>query len=144
MDKPSNWSRINKRDNGRGNGWSDDETTRLVKLYLHMLDLQKANKLGRTTNANPDHVSKATLVKAFMGDNEARADLRSKGISLEFPEQAGRTKGSVETKLMNISASMVALGLPTVTGYKALSNRSKGLDDVVKATIQGLNQTIGA
>jgi hypothetical protein len=125
MDNPSNWSRINKRDNGRGNGWSDEETTRLVKLYLHMLDLQKAGKLGRTTKANPDHVSKATLVKAFMADS-------------------GRTKGSVETKLMNISASMVALGLPTVTGYKALSNRSKGLDDVVRATIQGLNQTLGA
>ena len=144
MDKPSNWSRINKRDNGRGNGWSDEETVVLVMVYLRMLDLQKANKLGRTTKANPDHVSKATLVKAFMGDEEARADLVAKGINIDFPEQAGRTKGSVETKLMNISASMVAMGLPTVTGYKALSNRSKGLDDAVKATIQGLNQTIGA
>ena len=125
MDNPSSWSRINKRDNGRGNGWSDEETVVLVMVYVRMLDLQKAGKLGRTTKANPDHVSKATLVKAFMADS-------------------GRTKGSVETKLMNISASMVALGLPTVTGYKALSNRSKGLDDVVRATIQGLNQTIGS
>ncbi len=124
MNKPSNWSRINNRANGRGNGWSDEETVVLVMVYVRMLDLQKAGKLGRTTKANPDHVSKATLVKAFMSDT-------------------GRTKGSVETKLMNISASMVALGLPTVTGYKALSNRSKGLDDVVKATIQGLHQTIG-
>jgi hypothetical protein len=114
MNKTSNWSRINKRDSGRGNGWTDHETRVLILLYFDMLRLQREGKLGRTTKARPDLVSKSTLVKAFMADT-------------------GRTKGSVETKLMNISASMVALGLPTVTGYKALSNRSKGLDDAVKA-----------
>ena len=123
MDKPNNWSRINKRANGRGNGWSDEETARLVALYLSMLHLQSAGRLARATKANPDNVSKASLVKAFMAES-------------------GRTKGSVETKLMNISASMVALGLPTVTGYKPLSNRSKGLDDVVQFVVGRMDVTM--
>ncbi len=111
--QPTNWSRINKRDNGRGTGWTDHETSVLILLYFDMLRLQRDGRLARATKASPDNVSKASMVKAFM-------------------VKTGRTKGSVETKLMNISASMVALGLPTVTGYKALSNRSKGLDDAVK------------
>ena len=61
-------------------------------------------------------VSKSSIVKSFMA-------------------KFGRTKGSVETKLMNISASMQALGLPVVTGYKPLANRSKGLDEMVRAII---------
>mgnify|MGYP003658463455 CR=1 FL=1 len=112
MNKPNNWSRINKRENGRGNGWTEDETRALVRVYFEMLRLQKAGKLGRPTKANPGMVSKSAMVKAFMADH-------------------GRTKGSVETKLMNISASMVALKLPVGTGYKPLANRSKGLDDIV-------------
>jgi 5-methylcytosine-specific restriction protein A len=114
MDKPSNWSRINKRANGRGTGWTDEETKALILLYFEMVSLQKAGRLARATKANPNNVSKSSLVKAFMA-------------------QTGRTKGSIETKLMNISASMRALGLPIVSGYKPLSNRSVGLDAAVKA-----------
>jgi len=113
---PNNWSRINARANGRGTGWTEQETGALVVLYLTMLTLQSDGKLGRPTKASPSMVSKASLVKAFMADT-------------------GRSKGSVETKLMNISASMVALGMPTVVGYKALSNRSKDLDCTVRAAI---------
>ena len=109
---PSNWSRINARANGRGTGWTDEETCALVSLYLVMLMLQTKGGLGRPTKASPSMVSKASLVKEFMANT-------------------GRTKGSVETKLMNISASMVALDLPTVIGYKALANRSKALDATV-------------
>jgi len=122
---PSNWSRINKRANGRGNGWTDEETGALVVLYLTMLTLQSDGKLGRPTKASPSMVSKASMVKAFMLDT-------------------GRSKGSVETKLMNISASMVALGLPTVTGYKALANRSKGLDGVVAGIVAAHPAKVGA
>jgi len=116
MNKPSNWSRINKRENGRGNGWTDHETNCLILIYWDMVRLQTDNKLGRPTKANPSMVSKSSIVKSFMA-------------------KFGRTKGSVETKLMNISASMVALGLPVVTGYKPLANRSKGLDEMVRVII---------
>ena len=113
-------ARINKRNNGRGTGWTDAETANLITLYLRMVELQKAGRLGRPTKAKPDNVSKAALVKAFMAET-------------------GRTKGSIEAKLMNISASMKALGRPIVDGYKPLPNRAVGLDALVLATLRGVS-----
>ena len=51
------------------------------------------------------------------------------------PKLSGRTKGSYEAKLMNISAIMTAHGLPTVKGYKSLPHVQKSLTDAVLAAL---------
>tara|TARA_Y100000593_G_scaffold12640_1_gene23343 strand:- start:831 stop:1208 length:378 start_codon:yes stop_codon:yes gene_type:complete len=97
-------------------GWSDDETRSLVQLYFHILALEKAGKLGRAKG----QTTKRSLVTGW---REAHAPQRS--------------HGSVEMKLMNISASCEALGLDRVQGYKPMARRSKALDEMV-ARLAGL------
>jgi hypothetical protein len=86
--------------------WTDAETLSLCALYGHMLDLQTVDHLGRgkTENGTP-RVSKATLVRAWIAEHAP-----------------GRSKGSVEAKLMNLSAARIEMGLSIVDGYKALPN----------------------
>lgn len=99
-------------------GWSESETTSLCQLYFHMRDLDDQGKLGRGKGCT----SKKGLVLAWI---EANAP--------------GRSNGSVDAKLMNISASCAALGLPQVKGYKALENRAKALDGIVRAASAALS-----
>ena len=84
-------------------GWTDRETRALVDLYGAMLALQTAGSLGRGKR----QTSKAVMVRTF--------------IALNAP---GRSKGSVEAKLMNLSAVRVSLGLDIVQGFKPLANMS--------------------
>ena len=86
--------------------WTDAETLSLCALYGHMLDLQTVGHLGRgkTENGTP-RVSKAVLVRAWIAEHA--------------PD---RSKGSVEAKLMNLSAARIEMGLPIVDGYKPLQN----------------------
>ena len=95
-----------RRETQARTAWTDAETLSLCALYAHMLDLQTVGHLGRgkTDNGTP-RVSKATLVRAWIADNAP-----------------GRSKGSVEAKLMNLSAARIEMGLPIVDGYKALPN----------------------
>ncbi len=94
--------------------WTTQETTQLVKLYRKMHDLQAAGKLGPKKSAG--QVSKAVLVREFL--EEQAAD--------------GRTKGSVEMKLMNVTACCEKLEQPTVKGYVAMPNCSTDLLEIVK------------
>ena len=50
-------------------------------------------------------------------------------------ESIGRSRGSVECKLMNVSGIRADMGLDIVKGYKALGNSQKLLVDMVKADI---------
>tara|TARA_R110002074_G_scaffold128222_1_gene268479 strand:+ start:542 stop:880 length:339 start_codon:yes stop_codon:yes gene_type:complete len=84
-------------------GWSDEETFSLAMLYLNMVHLSEEDKLGAAKSRG--QVSKAALVKEWI-----------------FEVAPMRSKGSVEAKLMNLSAVRVELGLPIVPGYKALPN----------------------
>lgn len=93
--------------------WTPEEEAELVDLYYVMLAYQSAGLLGPKRSSG--QVSKAHLVRAWI---EATAPHRS--------------KGSVEAKLMNVSAARQKLGLPMVTGYVPLPNMSRSLFNLVK------------
>jgi len=86
--------------------WTERETSALIGVYLQMLELQTAGKLG----PGKSKTSKAVLVRKFIAD---------------FAPD--RSKGSVEMKLMNISFARKRAGLAIVDGYKPLSNCSVDL-----------------
>jgi len=102
--------RMKKSANARG--WSDSETVALAQVYRHMSELQAQGKLGRGNGK----VSKSSLVK---------------------PIAAGqaRSVGSIEAKLMNMSAVVESLGddssVRMVTGYKPLPNMSRSCREIV-------------
>ncbi len=76
-----------------GTDWSDDELDAIVADYFAMLALDAADE-------------------PFVKAHRARA----------LEDVTGRSHKSVEFKHMNISAVVTELGLPTVRGYRALSN----------------------
>jgi hypothetical protein len=51
----------------------------------------------------------------------------------ELMQHLGRSKGSVEAMMMNISAAREKAGLGIVQGYKPLKNYNRGLDAIVSA-----------
>lgn len=91
-----------------GEDWSRFEVEACVADYLQMLALQ----------LNGQNFNKTQRILALM----ERLD--------------GRSKASVEYKFRNISAVMLELGWPTVTGYKALENYQLLLLEVVEAQLQ--------
>ena len=97
--------------------WTKRETRMLATVYMKMAGLQDDDLLGTGKNADEEkRTSKASLVREFM-------------------EKTGRTKGSVEAKLMNISAVVEELGdeceVSMVFGYKPLSNLSQSCREIV-------------
>ena len=86
--------------------WTPQETRALVGVYSLMLSLSADGMLGakRSIGQTP----KSALVSAFILEHAPH-----------------RSKGSVESKLMNLSAVRQELGLPIVPGYKPLSNVSE-------------------
>jgi Domain of unknown function (DUF3883) len=76
-----------------GKDWSANEIDLVIAAYFEMLALEVAQK---------------PYVKAQ--HNKALQEL------------IGRTKGSIEFKFQNISAVLIRLGLPTITGYAPMSN----------------------
>lgn len=107
-----------RRETQARTAWTDAETLSLCALYSHMLDLQTVGHLGRgkTAKGTP-RVSKATLVRAWIAENAP-----------------GRSKGSVEAKLMNLSAMRHAMALPAVNGYKPLTNMGADVRRAALAT----------
>ena len=99
-------------------GWSDAETVALAQLYRHFAQLQDEGKLGR----GKGKTSKAGLVRAFC-------------------EKSGRTRGSVEAKLMNVSAVVRDLGgacsVSLVEGYKPLPNLSRSCRTIISNAFTG-------
>lgn len=88
--------------------WSEIDVQELIALYFKMLNLQ----------GNGIKYSKAPLVRELMASQ-------------------GRSKGSIETKLMNVTAALMSLNLPdTVQGYKALPNYNKDLPDQILAYLE--------
>jgi len=89
--------------------WTEDETASLVALYDRMIQLQRADSLG-------------------VGKQHNKAKLIRDWIEKHAP---GRSKGSVECKLMNISAVCLKMDLAVVEGFKALPNCSRDLNEAV-------------
>lgn len=84
--------------------WSRDEVEVAVSDYLHMLTLELS---GQVYNKS-----------------EHRRNLQA--------QLRGRSEGSIERKHQNISAVLIDLGCPYITGYKPLSNYQSILFDVVQ------------
>ncbi len=82
--------------------WSDTDVNQCIALYLSFLDSQQHNEA----------YTKAKPVR-------------------ELAELQGRSKGSIECKLMNISAACCALNMPYVKGYKPLVNYNKALEQQI-------------
>ena len=86
--------------------WSDSEIDAIVGNYFEMLEHEQE---GRA-------FSKAEHRRALM-------------------KTIARSEGSIERKHMNISAVLVALGLPYVDGYKPYRNYQKALFEAVEASL---------
>ena len=83
--------------------WSDGDVSALLRVYYTFLNYQQSGEA----------YTKAPAVRSLAAD-------------------LGRTKGSIEAKMMNVSAVLNDRGLPFVTGYKPLSNYNKSLADQVE------------
>jgi hypothetical protein len=91
----------------RGDGWSPVEAC--VASYLTMLALE----------LNGQRYNKTEHAEALMRKLD------------------GRSRGSVEFKHCNISAILLALGYPSINGYKPRSNYQSELLDAVESQLEG-------
>ena len=86
--------------------WTTAEVVRLCALYQLLLDGQREGRKVRT----------APLVR-------------------KLAEELGRSRGSIEAKLMNISGCQRDLGRDFVNGYKPLSGYAKTMLAVVESGV---------
>ena len=104
--------------------WSAEENTAIVALYFQML--------GCVETGHP--YSKAGMIR------HARGETVGAWMSIESGVLANRSKGSIEAKLMNVTAAhrdiSAESGGRAVTmdgyGYRALSNYQATLKDAVR------------
>lgn len=100
----------------RSTPWKDDENEGLVELYFVMLDAEMAEQ----------RYSKADHIRAYRGEDQTSVDA---GIYSGI--LSGRSRGSVEFKLMNASAAHADLRPKDETmhnhGYRELPNYQAGL-----------------
>jgi hypothetical protein len=90
-----------------GSNWTDDEIRETVESYFEMLGSElQGRAYNKTEHRN------ALLIRI------------------------NRTKGAVEYKYQNISAALIAKGLPYIEGYKPASNYQKALDDAIDGYIE--------
>ena len=95
----------------RGDSWSPQEVEATVADYLAMLTLQLSGQAYNKT--------------------EHRRNLRAK--------LQGRSDGAIERKHQNISAILMELGYPTISGYKPLSNYQRLLFDVIASRLEKIS-----
>ena len=97
--------------------WTPDENRALAALYFRML---YCARMGASYN-------KAEMIRTAQGTDEKPGPLH------------GRTRGSIEAKLMNASAAHRDLDAGAVTmdgfGYRALANYQASLRDAMRAAM---------
>jgi len=113
---------------GRSTPWKDDENGATVELYFAMLDAEM----------DGERYSKADMIRAYRGEPQASWDA---GIYSGI--LSGRSRGSVEFKLMNASACHADLRPNDETmhghGYRALPNYQAGLKSAMQAKLEELD-----
>ena len=97
-----------KRSTQARRGWTEEETRSLVVLYLAMLQAQETGS----------RFVKAPAVRAMA-------------------ESLGRSRGSVEAKMMNISGVLADHDRAWVLGYKPLRSYGKSMVPVILELIGG-------
>ena len=95
-----------RRKTQKRRAWTDAEVRTLCALYSLMLDAQRAGKA----------FCKAPAVRAVAAELQ-------------------RSKGSVEAKLMNLSACQRDLGRDFVAGYKPLPSYAKSMLQIVESEV---------
>ncbi|MBS7328921.1 MAG: AAA family ATPase [Oxalobacter sp.] len=93
------------------NNWSDEELEITLIAYLIMIDLDKSGK----------KYNKQALYR---------------NIAEKYTD--GRTKGSVERRMGNISHLMIKKGLPIVSGISVLSNTGSGIENRMLGLLERL------
>jgi 5-methylcytosine-specific restriction protein A len=88
--------------------WHDSELEAAVDAYLWMLDQESHGKPYNKSDVN--------------------AKLREKSLS-------GRTKGSIEFRMQNISATLDELCLPRISGYLPAKNVGEGVKDRIRSVL---------
>ena len=75
----------------------------------------------------------AILASYFMmlGDELSGRGYNKAAQNRALQEQIGRSRGSIEFKLCNVSAACIGLGLPTIKGYKPRFNFQMSLAEAV-------------
>jgi len=85
----------------------------------------------------PDHVEgMLDLYFSFLASQRADTAYTKAAPIRELAAWQQRSKGSVEAKMMNVSAVLDVLGHDWVNGFKPLSNYNKALFDQVSEYIQ--------
>jgi len=85
-------------------------------------------KITTRVQWSDDHEKEVAVLWFFFLNKQVKGEkvVKSKYYQA-LADKQGRSKGSIETKLMNCSAIAQENGLPAVKGYKALSNYSKSM-----------------
>lgn len=95
-----------------GSPWSDDDLRASIEAYARML-----------------------------GAEARGAPLRKSDVVSELMQITGRTKGSIEMRLQNISAVLNERGLDWIEGYKPLRHYPERLKDLIGAEYPEVGET---
>lgn len=105
--------------------WTDDEQRAVIALYFHMLDL---------SHRSPKTLNKAALIRNAQRKPIEAIDSTRTITHIDGP-LSDRSRGSIEAKLMNITACVHDLGQYNNSmaefGYRPLSNYQKSLKTAV-------------
>ncbi len=97
-------------------GWANEEVERIVADYFKML----------------------------LSELEGKSFNKTEHRKILFPHLANRSMGSIEFKHQNISAVMIDLGLPYITGYKPRGNYIGLLKETTESLIESFPELIHA
>lgn len=92
--------------------WNDQELELLMNAYFFILNKERA------------------------GERVNKAQIRRDTLAAMAAVGPGRSNGSYEMKMMNVSAAMVALELPHINGYKPYGHGQKLITDIIKAHLE--------
>jgi len=116
---------------GKTTAWTEDENRALCSLYFRMLDGSLRTD-GR--------LNKAALVRLARGEPK-ETDRNVTGCAGFGWLLKGRSKQSVEFKLMNATAAHASLDPQAVTmdghGYRAMANYQAALKDAGRTALEG-------
>ena len=117
----------------RNPAWNDSEQNAVVALYVAML----------LHVQNGEKYSKAAMIRATQNNHSGPIDSGLNTAPLKL-----RSKGSIESKLMNVTACIEKLGRPDLSmsehGYRPLSNCQKSLYQAVEMAARSWPQDVAA
>jgi hypothetical protein len=128
----------------RGKPWTPDEQAAAIAAYNAMLratsaglKFSKAGAIRWLRGDMPRGIDRASIRKHTDACNAASIlGMNHAPSARMLGALAARSRGSVEAKLMNISAARAQLGLPILPGYKPAGNFQRSLLEAVQLAEQ--------